>query len=138
MPGNLLEVKRLDYSKLKGITKETSALVIKDLLLFELNNVFGSNVPFDDVESITFPVTPDTMLFFTYITPFCASVVVFTPSINIPNGQPITNALFILFCDDLLKCIPLLNNELIGLVVVANGPTKVTFHHVGDVLGEFS
>ncbi len=44
-------------------------------------------------------------------------------------------ALLILFCEDLLKCIPLLKFELIADEDVALGPTRVTFHHVGEVRG---
>src|SRR3989304_72855 len=99
--------RKLGYSKLNGFLNSTSAVVTKDRLLFEVKNPFGSNVPFDTVESIMFPDVPATILFLTYITPLCASSVVFFPSINIPVGQPVNNVLLTLFCDDLLKCIPL-------------------------------
>jgi hypothetical protein len=47
------------------------------------------------------------------------------------------SVLDILFREDLLKCIPLLYSELIGVEVVASGPISETFHQVGDVIGVF-
>ncbi len=70
-------------------------------------------------------------------TPLCASATVFVPSMYNPSGQPMINALYTLFCDDLLKCIPLLYKLLNDELVVAAGPINVTLYHVGDVLGSF-
>jgi len=122
-------------SRLNGSASNTSVFAVYVLPPLFANHVGISVWNAASVDAKLAVTEPDIILFFTYITPDCASVTVFAPSTSIPVGYPIIIALFILFCDDLLKCIPLLKSELYDELVVAAGPTRVTFHHVGDVLG---